>query len=169
MVLTGEQYDVATKILETFFPYAAKRRKEMGGVGRFVHYTSAANALSIIKSQRMWMRNATCMSYYQEVQHGYNLLNRYFAHPSNKQAFVEALSACSDGAADEAFTAFNQWWQNTQLETFITSISEHLISEDLHGRLSMWRAFAPGTSARVALVVNIPLRVGLSHDVPSLV
>ena len=39
----------------------------MNGQLRFVHYTTARAALSIIKSKRMWMRNATCMSDYREV------------------------------------------------------------------------------------------------------
>jgi hypothetical protein len=42
-----------------------------------------------------------------------------------------------------------------QFNTYITSISEHDAKEDLHGRLSMWRAFG-GNTARVALVFDLP-------------
>jgi hypothetical protein len=44
---------------------------------KFVHYTSAEAALNIIKSKRIWMRNTTCMSDYREVQHGFEILNRF--------------------------------------------------------------------------------------------
>ena len=50
---------------------------------------------------------------------------------------------------------FDQWWTNISLGTYITSISEHDDKEDLHGRLSMWRAFG-GNTARVAIVLRIP-------------
>ena len=42
-----------------------------------------------------------------------------------------------------------------QFGTYIASISEHNDNEDLHGRLSMWRAFG-GNSARVAFVFRPP-------------
>jgi hypothetical protein len=45
------------------------------------------------------------------------------------------------------------------LQTYVTSISEHDDREDLHGRLSMWRAFG-GATARVALVVRLSLELG---------
>ena len=57
---------------------------------RFVHYTSAEAALRIIQNKRIWMRNVTAMSDYSEV-------------PTIRKAFVEALEACTPGAAEEAF------------------------------------------------------------------
>ena len=58
--------------------------------------------------------------------------------------------------AQEVLYLFDQWWGDTQFQTYITSISEHDDSEDQHGRLSMWRAFSR-SSARVALVLRIPI------------
>ena len=130
-----------------------------GKNGRFVHYTSADNALKILNSKCIWMRNTTCMSDYREVNHGLDALNRYFANSPSKQAFTDALNGCSAGIAEEAFALFNQWWQATQLQTYITSISEHDDREDVHGRLSMWRAFGNST-ARVAMVVRIGSEIG---------
>jgi hypothetical protein len=69
--------------------------------------------------------------------------------------FFDALNVCSPDSAQEAIHLFNAWWNDTQLNTFITSISEHDDKEDLHGRLSIWRAFG-GNSARVAIVFNVP-------------
>jgi hypothetical protein len=117
-----------TKLLNIFLPYAAGCRERMVRENaRFVHYTSAANALSIIKSRRIWMRNTKCMSDYREVQHGFDALNRYFSNESHRQAFASALNDCYQGAADEIVTLFNQWWHTTQLQTYVTSISEQLV------------------------------------------
>jgi hypothetical protein len=65
------------------------------------------------------------------------------------------LDASAPGVAQEAITLFNQWWNNIRPHTYIASISEHDSNEDLHGRLSMWRAVEHNT-ARVALVIKIP-------------
>jgi hypothetical protein len=122
---------------------------------RFVHYTSADAAFKIIGSKRLWMRNAICMSDYREVQHGFDMLAKFFSSDNpGLAAFCEALDASAPDAAQEAINLFNQWWNNIRFHTYIASISEHDSTEDLHGRLSMWRAVA--NTARVALVIKIP-------------
>ena len=129
--------------------------------GRFVHYTSAENALKIIDTKCIWMRNTTCMTDFREVQHGRDALNRYFNNAAKMGPFAAALNNCCPGVADQAINLFNQWWQATQLQTYVTSISEHDPREDDHGRLSMWRAFG-GTAARVAIVVKVQLATGVN-------
>jgi hypothetical protein len=122
---------------------------------RFVHYTSADAALKIIASKRLWMRNTTCMSDYREVQHGFDILQAFFSDKSKEEKFIAALDSCSNGVAREAIALFSQWWHDTRFHTYISSISEHNDDEDLHGRLSMWRAFG-GHAARVAIVLRVP-------------
>jgi hypothetical protein len=95
------------------------------------------------------------MSDYREVQHGFDILNKFFSDPAKRDSFVKAVDACIPGAANEAIGLFNRWWQDIRFNTFITSVSEHDNSEDSHGRLSMWRAFGLNT-ARVAIVVAVP-------------
>jgi hypothetical protein len=148
-----------------FMPHDRKRRDEIYPLESafelsqtpipFVHYTSAEAALSIIRGKRIWMRNTTCMADYREVQHGFDILRKFFSDKAKTDAFVAALDICVPGAAMEAINLFNHWWQHIQLNTYIASISEHDPKENLHGRLSMWRAFG-GNIARVALVVKIP-------------
>lgn len=123
---------------------------------RFVHYTSAESALSIIKSKRMWMRNTNCMSDYREVQHGLDILNKFFSEDGKRKSFTEAVDTCAPGVAEEAIKAFNGWWNDIRFSTYVTSISEHDGNEDSHGRLSMWRAFGGNNTARVALVFKVP-------------
>ncbi len=122
---------------------------------RFVHYTSAEAALKIINTKRIWMRNATCMSDYREVQHGFDILNSFFKDQTKKQTFFDALDGCSPGCAQEALTLFNGWLQDVHLNTYVTSISRHEDDEDKIGRLSMWRAFG-GSVGRVGIVLRVP-------------
>jgi hypothetical protein len=85
-----------------FMPQARKQRDAhykrrapsvMAEPARFVHYTTAEAALSIITGKRMWMRNAMSMVDYREVQHGFDILQRYFADPAGMAAFANALDA----------------------------------------------------------------------------
>jgi hypothetical protein len=163
--LSPEQIEFFIKLEAIFMPYATRQREEAyrkQGKSienklpiRLVHYTSASAALSIINSKYVWMRNATCMADYQEVEHGFKILHSFFSD-GDKNPLIRALDACVPGAATEAITSFNQWWNgDIRFNTYITSISEHDEKEDLHGRLSMWRAFG-GSTARVAMVFDLP-------------
>jgi hypothetical protein len=161
-VATPEEIELENRLEAIFSPYAVRQMKEHfekqpGQThARFVHYTSAEAALSIIQKKRLWMRNVTSMSDYREVTHGFEIINTILSEPSNRKAFSEVLDAVAPGVAEDAITLFNGWWNDISLNTYITSISEHDDKEDKHGRLSMWRAFG-GNTARVAIVVKIPL------------
>jgi hypothetical protein len=158
--VTSDDVALDSKLESIFMPYAAaKRQVAIDTQLRFVHYTSATAALEIIKSKSFWMRSSTCMADFREVQHGTDTLRRFLSNPANHKDFVEAIDGCAAGLAKEAFTLFDQWWAATLLQTYITSISEHDDSEDMHGRLSMWRAFGR-TATRVALVFRLPLSSG---------
>jgi Protein of unknown function (DUF2971) len=155
------EIQTAIRLEGIFMPHARKQRddhhrKESNEVGaRFVHYTSAENALSIIRSKRLWMRNATCMSDFREVEHGFDILRNFFSVLETRNTFVTALDLCAPGAAMEALTRFDQWWPNIRSRIFVASLSEHCSKEDRHGRLSMWRAFG-NSPARVAIVIRVP-------------
>ena len=120
--LTREEIERLIKLEAIFMPHSRRQREEAyRNQGkcftekqpiRLVHYTSAASALSIIKSKCIWMRNATCMADYQEVQHGFDILYRFFSDGLSNNPFVRSLDACVQGAATEAINTFNQWWQH---------------------------------------------------------
>jgi hypothetical protein len=160
--LTPEQHQLFLRLESIFMPQAKRQRLQArfgdGATGqptRFVHYTSAEAALAIIRTKRFWMRNATCMSDYREVQHGFAMLNGFFSDKGKYDSFVAVLDACYPGVAQEAVNLFNKWWRDIQFSTYIASLSEHDDKEDFNGRLSMWRAFG-GNTARVAVVFRIP-------------
>ncbi|WP_159011367.1 DUF2971 domain-containing protein [Bradyrhizobium sp. S69] len=160
--LPPEQIELLKRLEGIFMPHARRQRDAIfaneadGSDPRFVHYTSAENALNIIKTKRLWMRNATCMADYLEVQHGFAILTKFFSDKPRLDAFTTALDQSAPGAAMEAINLFNGWWNNIRDNTYIASISEHRTSEDFHGRLSMWRAFGNASSARVGLVFRVP-------------
>lgn len=153
---TPEQIELANRLEGIFMPHARKQRdaifeKEPGGPDpdpRFVHYTSAENALSIIKTKRLWMRNATCMSDYREVHHGFDILAKFFSDKPRLDGFTTALDRCAPGAAMEAINLFNGWWNNIRDDTYISSISEHKATEDFHGPsvdvARVWKHFRSG-------------------------
>jgi hypothetical protein len=151
--------ETANKFESIFQPYAARRRKQVVESNtRLVHYTSAASGIEIIKTKRLWMRGTTCMSDFREVQHGFDILNRFFSNEANMQLFESALDGCltgQGGVGMEAIALFNRQWSDIRSQTYVACISEHRDHEDVHGRLSMWRAF--GSGARVALVFRLPL------------
>ena len=143
-------------------PYAKARTERRypnrDSTARYVHYTTAENALKIIQSKRLWMRNTACMSDYREVAHGHDLLLRLFKRFQDD--FISTLDACCPGVAREAIGAFDQRWNATRTTTHIACLSEHYDAEDMNGRLSMWRSFGSGSTPRVALVVRLPWFTG---------
>jgi hypothetical protein len=140
---------------ELFLPSAFAKRAALPANRRFVHYTSAENAISIIKSKRLWMRNARVMNDYRELQEGHDTINKLFKEADRRTRFAAALDSCYPGMTAETFARFDEWWRNLNMDTYITSISEHDPSEDRHGRLSMWRAYG-GASSKIALVLKMP-------------
>jgi len=158
-IMTPEQIQLMVQLESIFMPYSRRQRdtlyKDENSKTRFVHYTSAEAALNIIRNKRMWMRNTTCMSDYSEVQHGVRILRTIFSDEATKKEFSSALDACSPNIATEAISIFDHLLQDILLNTYISSVSEHDDNEDLHGRLSMWRAFG-GNTTRVAIVISVP-------------
>jgi hypothetical protein len=153
-----EELDRLKPIFDLFMPYAARKARERFPTresrARFVHYTSAEAALGIIKDKRLWMRRTSCMTDYREVNHGFDMLTRLF-NPAVKP-LLDELDKHIPRVGMQALEIFNRDWHQIRDNTYITSLSEHDDSENLHGRLSMWRAFGPSTAPRVALVVSLP-------------
>jgi hypothetical protein len=109
-----------------------KRKADNPGVdsffsstGYFAHYTTADAGIKIIYSKRLWMRNATCMSDYREVQHGFDLVALYLRDPVRKQKFDAAIDAVFPGMGAAVLNLFNNWWSNIRMNTYVASISEH--------------------------------------------
>ncbi|MDG2532477.1 DUF2971 domain-containing protein [Sphingomonas sp. HITSZ_GF] len=135
-----------------FQPYAARKIAEARNTGqRFVHYTSCDAAISIIENNSMWLRNATLMNDFSEIQHGLGCLRAYW-QTERGETLRQAIAAINPQGVDALVTAFDSNVFNLLNNTFLISVSEHDPSEDEFGRLSMWRAYGQRTGA--ALVFN---------------
>jgi len=95
------------------------------------------------------------MSDFREIEHGFDLLRKCFGDEVKRKLFTEILDTCAPGATNKAIELFDQHLTNIRSSTYIASISEHKSEEDLHGRLSMWRAYC-GDAGRVAIVFKVP-------------
>lgn len=141
-----------TNLFEVFHPYAVKQIKRVQDEGvRFVHYTTADAAFSILKNAEVWMRSSSCMVDFREVEYGLECWDG--AYRSKMGGELRAsLDGMFDGFSDEFQDLFEGWDPHLRRDTYLTCFSEQDRSEDEHGRLSMWRAF--GAGVRVALVFN---------------
>jgi hypothetical protein len=92
-----------------------------------------------------------------EISHGHQLLVQFFKEENNRELFFQALEPCGKEIAQNAIDKFDAWWTNILSNTFISCISEHEPDEDIHGRLSMWRAYGH-PAAKAAIVLNVPFK-----------
>ncbi len=137
--------------IELFHPFAfSKMAKALAENLRFVHYTSADTAIKIIQNEEVWMRKSTCMNDFNEIEHGFNCLQR--AYKEHKDRFVAIFDSLFPGLCKRIEDHFNGWLPSFRNSTYIACISEHDDSEDINGRLSMWRAY--GSPRGVALVLE---------------
>lgn len=140
------------QLMNIFMPYATKELVDAVQLDqRFVHYTSAPVALSIIKKREIWMRKVSCMNDYMEIRHGIDLLieNWNNDHGRKLQTFLDENYP---GIVKEITDLFDGWQRDMQFSTYITCVSKHHEDEDQIGRLSMWRAY--GGNSGVALVIK---------------
>jgi len=139
--------------MRTFTPPRTleKWRQATNTGSRFVHYTSAENAMKIISERKIWMRSTLCMNDYSEVRHGVERLAAYMTSEAANPIW-SAFDAAHPGLSDELRQTYDAWLSDLETQTFVTCVSEHDQREDGFGRLSMWRSYANSTG--VAIVIN---------------
>jgi hypothetical protein len=135
-----------------FFLDARARKKTVIDEGlKFVHYTSAQTAMFILSQQYMWLRNARTMNDFSEVLHGLECLTDAYQTDASRDLKL-ALDAISPDILKRFDPLFESWKGDFRLGMYFACVSEHPTTEDLYGRLSMWRAY--GGNNGVALVFN---------------
>lgn len=147
--------EIGDRLTKLFLPDLQQKRDDFINSSRqFVHYTSGANALSIIRNKEFWLRSTVCMNDYSEIQHGRDLLLRGFDQNEGRlfKAFRDSLNKAHNGIAVKAFELFDQHFAHNKYRVFVGCLSEHDPANRM-GRLSMWRAYG-GASTPVALVLN---------------
>lgn len=149
MALTREERE---RFVELLMPFAMSKQREIKDSGRrFAYYTSAEVALRIIRTKQVWMRHVGCMNDFREIDFGIERLDNAL-RSKRGQRFLTALDAVYSGTSDYVVHALQASVHHFLFYTYIVCFSEHLESEDKHGRLSMWRAYGGETS--VAIVMN---------------
>lgn len=120
----------------------------------FVHYTSASNAMRILKDEAVTLRSTPFMNDFSEIRYGENLVrNSVFQQSSFR--FQSVLEGIRIGLAQLVIRYFEEYGRFRAFETYMLCISEHgsdIVDEDDFGRLSIWRAY--GGDTNVALVMN---------------
>jgi len=145
--------DKQKKIIELFSPHYLERQQYINANNiKFVQYTSAEAAMSIIKNKEVWLRNCLCMNDFSEVEHGLDCLINAFSRGEQSSPFQTTLESIFPGIIKEFADIFDSWIPTFKSSTFIACVSEHPPEEDQYGRLSMWRAY--GGNRGVALVLN---------------
>ncbi|MBI1328113.1 MAG: DUF2971 domain-containing protein [Alphaproteobacteria bacterium] len=148
-----------TKLENILFPFYVERRNLVQKNNtRFVHYTTAECATSIIRNKEIWMREASCMNDFMEVEHGLGCLRTaYNKKEADEKTFAKnglklALDEIYPNFSEEVQNFFNGWQSELKYGTYLSCFSEHKNAEDINGRLSMWRAY--GGKNGVAIVIK---------------
>jgi len=115
-----------------------------------VHYTSAANAVSIIRGRTLWLRNAKLMNDFSEIDYGRWCVTS--ALDTLTAEWSTLLDGLVTGLAQEVRRRFDRLEGHRLSHTYVLSLSEHLASENDMGRLSMWRAY--GVGGGVAMIFD---------------
>ena len=143
-----------------FSPRSAEKRRPLFEEQRKVaHYTTADNAMRILRGKEVWLRNVRYMNDFQEFTHGFDMMLRFFSSTSDGQEdlgrreLFSALNSVYPGLVDRIIANFNSWLSQLREQTYVTCVSEHLPEEDDIGRLSMWRGYSY-SAPPVALVIN---------------
>jgi hypothetical protein len=120
---------------------------------KIAHYTSAENAMNIIIGKTIWLRNASLMNDFMEIQYGRDRLSAVLK--KRQDEITTLLNRAHDGLSADVTDWLEQVDSILKEQTYLTSFAEHPADDKL-GKLSMWRAYG-GSVAGVALVFNTDL------------
>lgn len=138
---------------EIFNPDYFNRIEEVkNSGGRFVYYTSAEAAMSIIQNKAVWLRSVRSMNDYSEVSHGFDCLVGALKAKNGVRPLITYLDSLFPDFSKGFQEHIDGWYPYMETQSYMICISEHDDSEDINGRLSMWRAY--GGKHPVALVLN---------------
>lgn len=129
---------------------------ELNNDDLFAHYTSAQVAMKIIRgkddSERcLWLRNATMMNDFMEVEFGQHLLMQALA---TDPIGADLVKVCNEIHPDiiHAFGQMDEEFRTIKRDTFLLALAMHRGVEQSRGKLSMWRAY--GGNANVCILVK---------------
>lgn len=153
-MLTPEQ--IVDVLTETFFSYGHTAIAGFPAEARFAHYTSADVAMQIIKAapndRSIWLRNATEMNDYSEVEYGQFCLRQCLMDQDLAQRLRNAFDAVNPDILPTAVGLLDQELSRIKASTYLLSLAVHQGAALDRGVLSMWRAY--GGNANVCMLFN---------------
>lgn len=147
-----DQAELFYKIADLFQPFHNERANQLNKPGAnklFAHYTSAENAINIIRGKQLWMRNAGVMNDFSEIGHGQAVLASILDTERGEKA-RSILNDIDSGLGDRVLKTYRESLSHVRECVFMTSLCEH-DTNSFYGKLSMWRAYG-GPVAGVALL-----------------
>jgi hypothetical protein len=153
MLSDEEAVEVMSAVL---FQYNRDRILDITPDTRFAHYTRADTAMQIIQStpqnRSLWLRNASEMNDFSEVEYGQHCFRSALAIPALLDKFRAAVEGIHADVLRNAAQAIDAEVSRVKSNTFLLSLALHSGSELSEGILSMWRAY--GGNANVCLILN---------------
>jgi hypothetical protein len=138
-----------------FYGYADDMAARVTPDLRFAHYTSAETALRIIRGngtdQALWLRNATEMNDFSEIEFGQACLEFALGQPEIEDRVNRLSEALGINISTQVVSPMGEERHRIKSDTFLLCLSEHDSRDDM-GVLSMWRAY--GGDANVCLLFN---------------
>jgi len=144
---------IENAIYEILFSQSMERMSHVKQTNKlFAHYTSADTALKIIQEEEMWMRNVSDMNDFSEIILGQRSLIETLKEKQISDTFDAVITELSSNKCSFSdIISYIENMSDIREQLYISCFSEHR-KDDLLGRLSMWRAYAPQNG--VALLIN---------------
>jgi hypothetical protein len=144
--------DQWARLLSIFMPTRIKAFTQLRDEGgKLAHYTSAANAMNILRGEEVWLRNARMTNDPYEVTFGAD--GALAAYRSTEgQRFRRAFEAVVPDEFVNAVDTIDSWDEAVRTQSFITSLCIHVGRENERGRLFMLEKYGGPTG--VALILN---------------
>jgi Protein of unknown function (DUF2971) len=153
--MTYPEVDTEAILNAAFFGYIAEMVARVTPELRLAHYTSAETALRIIRGdgtdQALWLRNATEMNDFSEIEYGQACLEDTLARQDIEDQIKRISEALGIDIGTTVIGRMGEERQRIKRDTFLLCLSEHVSSDNM-GVLSMWRAY--GGDANVCLLFN---------------
>lgn len=142
------------KLLEIFFPNFHNEKNRLSQQDlHLIHYTNAETAQKILLTKTFWMRDSRCLNDYMELHHGLLMLRKALTGKRGQENFASSLNSVHSDAFEEIDFRFNEIIDGLNSGVYLGCFSEHSLTEDAFGRLSMWRAYG-GPLASVGIVFS---------------
>lgn len=109
----------SNQLSRVFHPYAEKQIKQFDHQGKkLVHYSSAHAEFLIITNRKLWMRNATLMNDFREIEYGFECLEHARSSSSWKE-FTEFLDDVSPGVSEILMDKIEHFTPTLRGETYL--------------------------------------------------